>query len=76
MEQQEHSAGLDHMKLRNRKHFNAQEVFVGSIPLNDGGSVTGPNLYFRKKCYGSLRRRYTRMGLYPLTMKDSPLSGA
>jgi len=53
------------MKLRKRKQFNAQEIFLSRLPLNDGGEVSGPNWYFRRKCLDSLRRRYTRMGLYP-----------
>jgi hypothetical protein len=52
------------MKLRKAKHFHDQQVFRSSLPLNDGGVVTGPNWYFRKKCYDSLRRHYKRMGLY------------
>jgi hypothetical protein len=54
------------MNLRKRKHYNAQMVFRSELPLNDGGSVSGPNWYFRKKCLASLRRRYIRMGLYPI----------
>jgi hypothetical protein len=53
------------VKLRKRKHYNAQEIFLSRLPLNDGGEVSGPNWYFRRKCIDSLRRRYTRMGLYP-----------
>lgn len=53
------------MKMRERKHYNAQLLFLCVLPLNDGGSVSGPNWYWRKKCYGSLRWRYTAMGLYP-----------
>jgi hypothetical protein len=52
------------MKARRLKRLNAQQVFRSTLALNDGGSVSGPNWYFNKKCYDSLRRRYTSMGLY------------
>jgi hypothetical protein len=59
------------MKLRRLRHFKAQEIFVGRLRLNDGGSVTGPNWYWRKKCLNSLRREYTRMGLYSADARES-----
>ncbi len=59
------------MKLRRRKHLNRQEIFLSRLDLNDGGSVSGPNWYFRKTCYDSLRRQYMRMGLFAAP-KDKP----
>jgi hypothetical protein len=60
------------MKVRKLKRLNAQQVFLSTIPLNDGGQVSGPNWYFKKRCYGSMRRRYVRMGLYPPPGVTSP----
>lgn len=55
------------MKLRQRRHYKTQLVYLAYLPLNDGGSVSGGNWYWRKKCLRSLRRQYTRMGLYQIS---------
>jgi hypothetical protein len=63
------------MKLRHRRHYKAQEIFVTRLALSDGGSVTGGNWYWRKKCYRDMRRTYKRMGLYPASAGVSGTAG-